>query len=232
MGPWYGRPLHYRPTEAPLTHRPTPRARFSLARAYRHLRTADPRVGALIDAHGPYTPRPSADPYAALVRNVFHQQLGGAAANAIMRRTFALFGDAESAPAPAVFLQATDAELRGAGLSRQKTSYLRDLAQHVVDGRLTLDGLGALDDAAVTAQLTSVRGIGVWTAHMFLMFHLGRPDVLPVGDLGVRKGMQAVYGLPEAPDAERAAAIGAPWAPYRSVGSWYMWRAVETITPE
>ncbi len=231
MGPWYGRPLHYRPTEAPLTNRRTPRARFSLARAYRHLREADPRVGALIDTHGPYTPRPSADPYAALVRNVFHQQLGGAAANAIMRRTFALFGDAESAPAPADFLQATDAELRGAGLSRQKTSYLRDLAQHVVDGRLTLDGLGALDDAAVTAQLTSVRGIGVWTAHMFLMFHLGRPDVLPVGDLGVRKGMQAVYGLPEAPDAERAAAIGAPWAPYRSVGSWYMWRAVETITP-
>ena len=189
-------------------------------------------MGALIDAHGPYTPRPSADPYGALVRNVFHQQLGGAAANAIMRRTFALFGDAESAPAPADFLRATDAELRGAGLSRQKTSYLRDLAQHVVEGRLSLDGLAALDDAAVTAQLTSVRGIGVWTAHMFLMFHLGRPDVLPVGDLGVRKGMQAVYGLAETPDAERATAIGAPWAPYRSVGSWYMWRAVETITPD
>ena len=215
-----------------MTNATTRRARFSLATAYRHLRAADPRVGALIDAHGPYTPRPSPDPYGALVRSVFHQQLGGAAANAIMRRTFALFGDAESAPAPADFLQASDAELRGAGLSRQKTSYLRDLARQVVDGRLSLEGLAALDDAAVTAQLTSVRGIGVWTAQMFLMFHLGRPDVLPVGDLGVRKGCRRSTGWRRRPARRARRRSARRGRPYRSVGSWYMWRAVETITPD
>ena len=208
------------------------RVRFSLAKAYRHLRAADPKLGALIDQHGPFTPRPSPDPYGALVRSIFFQQLAGAAATAIMRRTFALFGDAEATPDPADFLPASDTDLRGAGLSRQKISYLRDLAQHVVDGRLRFDAVNGMTDAEVIEHLTAVRGIGEWSAHMFLMFHLGRPDVLPTGDLGVRKGMQAVYRLRKEPDVPRATKIGAPWAPYRSVGSWYMWRAVETRTPE
>ena len=208
------------------------RVRVSPARAYRHLREADPRLGALIDEHGPFTPRPSADPYGALVRSIFFLLLAGAAATAIMGRTFALFGAADTTPEPADFLRASDAELRGAGLSRQKSGYLRDLAQHVVDGRLRFDAVDAMDDAEVIAHLTAVKGIGEWSAHMFLMFHLGRPDVLPVGDLGVRKGMQAVYGLRTEPDPKRATKIGAPWAPYRSVGAWYMWRAVETVTPD
>lgn len=206
--------------------------RFSLAKAYRHLRESDPRLGALIDEHGAYTPRPNPDPYVALVRSIFFQQLAGAAASAIMRRTFALFGDEERTPDPADFLRASDEDLRSAGLSRQKTGYLRDLAQHVVDGRLRFDQVDGMDDAEVIKHLTAVKGIGEWSAHMFLMFHLGRPDVLPVGDLGVRKGMQAVYGLRKEPDAKRASKIGAPWAPYRSVGAWYMWRAVETVTPD
>jgi DNA-3-methyladenine glycosylase II len=105
--------------------------------------------------------------------------------------------------------------------------YLRDLALHVADGELDFRELPHLDDAAVQAHLTAVKGIGEWSAHMFLMFHLGRPDVLPVGDLGVRNGMRYVYSLPEAPTPAEAKAIGAPWAPFRSVGSWYMWRAAE-----
>ena len=210
----------------------TRRLPFTLTKAYRHLREADPILGELIDRHGPYTPRPSPDPYAAIVRSVFHQQLAGAAANAIMRRTFAIFGDPEGTPDPTDFLRAGDDALRAAGLSRQKISYLRDLAQHVVDGRLPFDAVGAMTDAEVIEHLTAVRGIGEWSAHMFLMFHLGRPDVLPTGDLGVRKGMQATYRLRKEPDVKRATKIGAPWAPYRSVGSWYMWRAVETVTPD
>lgn len=211
---------------------PSNRVRFSLAKAYRHLREADPRLSDLIDEHGPYTPRPSPDPYGALVRSIFFQQLAGAAASAIMRRTFALFGDEERTPDPADFLRAADEDLRGAGLSRQKIGYLRDLAQHVVDGRLRFDQVAAMDDGEVIDHLTAVKGIGEWSAHMFLMFHLGRPDVLPTGDLGVRKGMQAVYRLRKEPDVTRATKIGAPWAPYRSVGAWYMWRAVETVTPD
>ena len=101
-----------------------------------------------------------------------------------------------------------------------------------MDGSLDFAALEDLDDETAIERLTAVRGIGEWSAHMFLMFELGRPDVLPVGDLGVRKGMQAAYGLPDAPTPARAREIGAPWSPFRTVGSWYMWRAVETITPE
>jgi DNA-3-methyladenine glycosylase II len=210
----------------------TPRLRFSAAAAYRHLRETDPILGALIDEHGPYTPRPSPDPYGALVRSIFFQQLTGAAASAIMRRTFALFGDAERPPQPSRFLAADDDDLRAAGLSRQKISYLRDLEQHMLDGRLDFEALAGMDDAAVIAHLAAVRGIGEWSAHMFLMFHLGRPDVLPVGDLAVRNGMAAVYKLRKSPTPKRALVIGKPWAPYRSVGAWYMWRAVEAVTPD
>ncbi len=207
------------------------RLRFSAARAYAHLRGADPVVGALIDQHGPFRPRPSPDPYAALVRMILYQQLAGAAAAAIERRWRALYDDPEVVPSPAQILATPDESFRAAGVSRQKASYLRDLAEHVADGRLAWDGLDALPDEAVAQRLTAVRGVGEWTAHMFLMFHLGRPDVLPVGDLGVRSGMRAAYGLPETPTPERAREIGAPWAPYRSVASWYMWRAVETALP-
>ena len=220
--------------------RPTPtprraangRLRFSPGAAYRHLRSADPVVGDLIDQFGPYRPRPSPDPYGALVRTILFQQLAGAAASAIMRRVFAIFGDEERTPTPHDFLHVSEADLRAAGLSRQKTSYLRDLAKHVADGCLDFEALASLEDTTVVDQLTAVRGLGEWSAQMFLMFHLGRPDVLPVGDLGVRKGMQTAYGLRKEPSRKRAQQIGAPWAPYRSVGSWYMWRAMDTVTPD
>ncbi len=208
------------------------RLRFSARAAYAHLRKADPVVGALIAEHGPYQPRPGGDPYASVVRSIMFQQLAGAAARAIQRRFFALYGDEERTPDPIQILATTDEAFRGAGVSRQKAGYLRDLAQHCVDGTLDFDEMPDLDDDAVIERLTAVKGVGEWTAHMFLMFELGRPDVLPVGDLGVRKGMQAAYGLPETPTPGQAREIGATWAPYRTVGAWYMWRAVETVTPE
>ena len=208
------------------------RLRFSARSAYAHLRAADPVVGALIAEHGPYRPRPGGAPYASVVRSIMFQQLAGAAARAIQRRFFALHGDAERTPDPIAILATTDEAFRGAGVSRQKAGYLRDLAQHCVDGTLDFAAMPALDDAEVIERLTAVKGVGEWTAHMFLMFELGRPDILPVGDLGVRKGMAAAYALPDTPTPSRAREIGAPWSPYRSVGSWYMWRAVETVTPE
>ncbi len=204
---------------------------FSVRRAYAHLRAADPVVGRLIEHHGPFRLRPSADPYAALVRMILHQQLAGAAAAAIEGRFRALYGDPDGTPSPGELLATRDDDFRGAGVSRQKASYLRDLAARVQEGRLDWGRLDGLADEEVVADLTAVRGIGEWTAHMFLMFHLGRPDVLPVGDLGVRAGMRIAYGLDAAPTPARAREIGSPWAPYRSVGSWYMWRAVEGAAP-
>ncbi len=202
-------------------------AEFSREEAYAHFRRADPVVGGLIDRFGPYQPRRGSDPYARLLRSILYQQLAGPAASTIHRRFLALYGDDGRCPTPAEILSTTDDALRGAGVSRQKAGYMRDLAAHVGDGRLDFAGIDGLTDAEVSERLTAVKGVGEWSAHMFLMFELGRPDVLPVGDLGVRNGMRVAYGLDETPAPARAREIGAPWAPFRSVGSWYMWRAVE-----
>ncbi len=188
-------------------------------------------MGALIEQHGPYRPRPSGEPYAALVRSIMYQQLAGSAAAAILGRLNALHGDADRIPTAEELLSTSDAQFRGAGVSQQKTSYLRDLAGQVATGRLRFRGIDRLDDEAVIKRLTEVKGVGEWTAQMFLMFQLGRPDVLPSGDLGVRRGMQLAYGLQEPVTPAQAQQIGKPWAPYRSVASWYMWRVAETRTP-
>ena len=211
---------------------PPPRRKFSVRQAAAHLRAAEPVWGRLIDEHGPYEPRPSGDPWTALVRAILFQQLAGAAATAILRKWFGFYGDEEATPTAEQILATPDEEFRACGISRQKMSYFRDLALHTSDGRLKLSRLNRMSDDAVIDALTQVKGIGEWTAHMHLMFHLGRPDILPVGDLGVRKGMQVAYGLADMPTPKQAVEIGAKWAPYRSVGSWYMWRAVETITPD
>jgi DNA-3-methyladenine glycosylase II len=205
---------------------------FSAAKAYAHLRAADPVVGALIEEWGPYRPRPGADPWSNLVRTILFQQLAGAAARAIQRRLYALHGAEDRTPTPAEILATSDEAFRGAGVSRQKAAYLRDLAAHVIDDRLDFAGLRRAPDAEVIAAITAVHGLGEWSAHMFLMFELGRPDVLPTGDLGVRAGMKAAYGLEAVPTVKEARIIGEPWAPYRSVGSWYMWRAIEGLVPE
>ncbi len=206
------------------------RLRFSARAAYAHLRQADPVVGALIEQHGAYTPRPGSDPYASLVNAILSQQLAGAAARTIKRRWFALHGDEERVPRPEQIAASSDEAFRSAGVSRQKAGYLRDLAQHCADGALDFARIAKLPDDEVIARLTAVHGVGEWTAQMFLLAELGRPDVLPTGDLGVRNGMAAAYGLADTPTPTRAKEIGAPWAPYRSVGSWYMWRAASTVT--
>jgi DNA-3-methyladenine glycosylase II len=204
---------------------------FSVARAEAHLRDADHVLARLIEAHGPYTPRPGSDPYNSLLRTILHQQLAGPAARTIERRWRALYGDEQTVPAPEAVVATADDAFRSAGVSRQKAAYLRDLAAHVLDGRLDFAALARQPDDAVTRAVTAVHGLGEWSAHMFLIFELGRPDVLPVGDLGVRHGMQVAYRLAEEPTAARVRELGAAWAPYRSVGSWYMWRALEADTP-
>ncbi|MSP22270.1 MAG: DNA-3-methyladenine glycosylase 2 family protein [Dehalococcoidia bacterium] len=209
-----------------------PRLPFSAAKAYRHLKEADQVVGALIEEWGPYRPRPGADPWSNLVRTILFQQLAGAAARAIQRRLYALHGAEDRTPMPSEMLATSDEAFRAAGVSRQKAAYLRDLAAHVIDDRIDFEALRRAPDADVMAAITAVHGLGEWSAHMFLMFELGRPDVLPTGDLGVRLGMKAAYGLDAAPTPKEARVIGEPWAPYRSVGSWYMWRAVEGLVPE
>jgi len=205
---------------------------FSVEEALAHLRATDAALGALIERVGAYDAPRRSDPYAALVRAILFQQLAGAAATAIQRRFFALYSSEDRPPAPPQMLETSDEQFRSAGVSRQKAGYLRDLAAHVADGRLDLQALPSLSDAEVIENVTAVKGLGEWSAHMFLMFHLGRPDVLPTGDLGVRHGMRITYGLPELPTPKEALAIGAPWAPYRSVGSWYMWRATEPTAPD
>lgn len=208
------------------------RLRFSAAHAYRQLRAADPVVGALIEQHGPFGLRPSGDPYGSLVRTILFQQLAGPAATAIQRRWYALYGDERRTPPSADVVATPDERFRVAGVSRQKAGYLRDLAQHALDGTLDFDAMEQMVDEDVVEAITAVRGLGEWSAHMFLMTVLGRPDVLPVGDVGVRNGMRVAYELDESPTPARALQIGAPWAPYRSVGSWYMWRAIATVTPD
>ena len=202
--------------------------------ALTHLRAADPILGALIDRLAPTVPalelrrsRRPRDHYAGLVRTICGQQLSTHAANAIWQRLLTFF-DGEL-PTPAAILAADPEELRSAaGLSRAKTVYLRSLAEHVVSGKLELDRLEALDDDTVMAELTAVKGIGEWSAHMFLMFQLGRPDVLAPGDLGIRKAIQTVYGLATMPKPAEVIALAEPWRPYRTVACHYLWGAIDT----
>jgi DNA-3-methyladenine glycosylase II len=206
---------------------------FSVEAALEHLRAVDPQLAAIIDRVGAYNLAiRRTEPYATLLRTILFQQLAGAAASAIQRRFLALYGDNGEPPAPDQLLSTSDEDLRGAGISRQKIGYMRDLALHVHEGRLDLDELVHLDDEEVVRRITAVKGLGEWSAHMYLMFHLGRPDVLPIGDLGVRNGMRITYGLEATPTPKQAKEIGEKWAPYRSVGSWYMWRAGEPVAPD
>ena len=191
----------------------------------RHLRRVDLRLAPIIDQAGPCTLRPRGRIYDSLFRAILYQQLAGNAAAAIERRVCAPFGG--RVPSPADFLRAPDAPLLQAGLSRRKLSYLRDLASAFADGRLRPQVLVRLSDDELVRAVTTVRGIGEWTAHMLLIFSLGRPDVLPVGDYGVRKGMQRLYRLRDLPNSRTMERIGASWRPYRSIGSWYIWRSID-----
>jgi DNA-3-methyladenine glycosylase II len=201
-----------------------------LEKARRSLRRRDPRLGAVIASVGPCRLRPSGDPYRALIRSVIYQQLAGAAANAIAGRLRRRFGG--RFPRPERLLAAPAAELRAVGLSRQKAATLRAVAASFADGSLSSRRLRRMDDAGVVEAVTQIKGIGEWTAQMLLIFSLGRPDVLPVGDYGVRKGVMKLYGLPALPARAELEAVAEPWRPYRSVASWYLWRHEAILPPE
>jgi DNA-3-methyladenine glycosylase II len=168
------------------------------------------------------------DHYGALVRSIVGQQLSSKAAFAIYTRLCEHFGG--HPPGPEEVLAADPEEFRAAaGLSRSKVSFLRSLAEHVLSGELELEKLGELSDEDVAAELIAVKGVGQWTADMFLIFHLVRPDVLPVGDLGIRRAIQVHYGLEELPAPEEMERIAAPWRPHRSTASRYLWRSLDNL---
>jgi DNA-3-methyladenine glycosylase II len=201
--------------------------------AVAHLRQADPVLARVIDSVGSFTLEAQDGSFRALAQSIFFQQLAGPAARAIMKRVLDLLGTDEARFfGPEEFLAAADEDLRAAGLSRQKLAYLRDLAEKFASGHLREDEFADLDDEEVIGRVTSVKGIGRWTGEMFLIFSLGRPDVLPVDDLGIRRGFQQVYGLDGPPSSEQMRSIAEPWRPFRSVGTWYMWRSLGVALPE
>jgi DNA-3-methyladenine glycosylase II len=168
-----------------------------------------------------------ADAYGALLRAIVGQQLSTKAARTIYLRVLELFEG--STPSPEQLLEASEADLRGAGLSGRKVEYVRDLARHVLAGELELDRLEELEDEEAIEEIVAVRGLGRWTAEMFLLFHLGRPDVLSGGDLGIRKAVQIEYGLAEMPTPQRTVEIGETWKPQRSLASLYLWESLAAV---
>jgi len=196
-----------------------------------HLTKMDPVLGQVIKTVGSYKgwPASTGTHFDAVCRSIVFQQLSGKAAGTIHGRFQGLYGG--RTPQPAELASTSDEHLRSIGLSRQKSAYLKDLGSRVALGELPIETLHELSDEEIISALTQVRGIGRWTAQMFLMFRLGRPDVLPDLDLGVQKGIQRAYRLRKLPTPERVKKIGAKWAPYRTVGSWYMWRLLDTPKP-
>jgi DNA-3-methyladenine glycosylase II len=195
-------------------------------RARRVLAHRDPVIRDLMRQYGDcgLAAAQRTDPFAALTHAIISQQLSTKAAATIARRFDALCGGTPTAAAVAA---CRDDELRAVGLSGQKIKYMRDLCGRVIDASLALHALDSMPDEDVVAALTSVKGIGRWTAEMFLMFRLHRADILPLGDLGIVKAVQRAYGLRRAPNPERLTRIGEPWRPYRSVACWYLWASLD-----
>jgi DNA-3-methyladenine glycosylase II len=206
------------------------------ARARTALAGSDPTMAALIERIGEIDlatrlrrrseERP-ADAYGALLRAIVGQQLSTKAARTIYLRVLDIFDG--TTPSPERLLEASEADLSGAGLSGRKVEYIRDLAAHVLSGELELDRLDELADEEAIEEIVAVRGLGRWTAEMFLIFHLERPDVLSGGDLGIRKAVQIEYGLEEMPAPQRVLEIGEPWRPHRSLASLYLWESLAAV---
>ena len=213
-----------------LSHRTRTRSLTtrSIGAAVDALRAADPKLARAMDAVGPYTLRPRREGthFDHLARAIVYQQLSGSAAATIYGRFNVQCGDG-APPSPEAILAHDVETLRACGLSGAKTAAIMDLARHVVDGKLPLDDIDDMDDDAIIESLVQVRGVGVWTAQMFLMFRLWRPDVLPVLDLGVRKGAQRIYNMRALPEADRLEKVARAWRPWASVASWYCWRILD-----
>jgi len=209
------------------------------ARARKALAATDPTMAALIERIGPIDletrlrrraeERP-ADAYGALLRAIVGQQLSTKAARTIYLRVLDLFGG--STPSPEQLLEVSEEDLRGAGLSGRKVEYVRDLAHHVLSGELELERLDDLEDEEAIEEIVAVRGLGRWTAEMFLLFHLGRPDVLSGGDLGIRKAVQIERRMAEMPTPQRTVEIGETWKPHRSLASLYLWESLAAVPDE
>jgi DNA-3-methyladenine glycosylase II len=211
-----------------LALRPVALTAEGYEKARRFLMRRDPMLGAAIKHIGAcgMADRQRKDHLSALCGSIASQQLSTKAAATIFGRFVALFPDGHIPDAASIAAQSDEA-LRGVGLSGQKVGYLRDLSARIMDGRLQLDDLEALPDEDVIERLTAVKGFGRWTAEMFLMFRLHRPDVLPAGDLGIVTAIQRLYRLRKKPDAKRVLKIGEAWRPYRSVASWYLWQTLK-----
>ena len=201
------------------------------APAVRHLSKVDPKMARVIQQVGPCTLHPRRDYFVVLCKAIFTQQISTAVATVLFGRFRDLFPRRRPTPALVLAaLQTGDPEvLKKCGLSRQKAAYLQDLSRHFVDGRIPTRRLGRMSDEEVIEALVEVKGIGRWTAEMFLIFTLNRPDVLPVDDLGLREGVRELYGLPERPAARALADLGERWRPYRSIATWYVWRRATKV---
>lgn len=197
--------------------------------AVRYLSNVDPQLGILIRTIGKYSIKIRANAFQSLVESIIYQQLTGSAANVIYGRFIKYYNNVM--PTPMEIISTSDIELKSkVGLSSKKVQYLKDLSTRVVEEKLDLDLLSTISDEEVINQLIQVKGIGRWTAEMFLIFCLGRPDVLPVTDLGIRKAMQKIYSIPELPKPAEMLAIAQPWRPHRTVATWYLWKSLSKFT--
>jgi DNA-3-methyladenine glycosylase II len=198
-----------------------------MRKAINHLKKSDPVLRAIIERVGPCRMEFGPPEFHSLAESILYQQLNGKAAATIFARFVALAGDP---PTPEGILKLSDAQLRSVGLSKQKSTYLKDLSEKTKAGLLDFARLGDLPDEEVIAHLTQVKGVGVWTSQMFLMFTLKRPDVLPTGDYGVRAAMKKHYKKRKMPKPKDMEKIARAWSPYRSVACWYLWRSLDIKT--
>ena len=200
-----------------------------MRKAINHLKKSDPVLAAIIERIGPFRMQYGEPTFHTLAESILYQQLNGKAAATIFNRFTALAGDPLT---PEGILQLSDTQMRGVGLSRQKTAYLRDLSEKTKAGLLEFERMTDMSDDEVIAHLTQVKGVGVWTAHMFLMFTLRRPDILPTGDYGIQAAIKKYYKKRKWPKPAVMLKIAKPWVPYRSIASWYLWKSLDIKTIE